>query len=76
MGLVNEMAQRKASLLCQTNLRVPYSLAHSRRLTSREVAEKYRWRKKKAMPRGITGIAIQGITATITPTIPITSKKA
>ena len=51
-----------------------YSLVHSRRFTSRDVSKKYRQRKKKTMPRGITGIAIQGTAATITPTTPITSR--
>ena len=51
-----------------------YSLVHSRRFTSRDVSKKYRQRKKKMMPRGITSIAIQRIEPTITPTTPITSR--
>lgn len=61
-------------LHCPPNLRALYSLVHSRRFTSRDVSKKYRRRKKKTMPRGITGIAVQGTAATITTTTPIISR--
>ena len=51
-----------------------YSLVDSRRLTSRDVSKKYRRRTKKTMPRGTRGMAIQGITATATPTTPTTCR--
>lgn len=53
------------SLHCHANLRFQYSLVHSRHLTSRDVSKKYPREEQENDAKGITGIVIQGITATI-----------
>ena len=73
-GLINYGINRSQPALSSQPESPLYSLVHSRRFTSRDVLKKYHQRTKKMMPRGITGIAVQGIAATITPTTPTTRR--